>query len=97
LTGIPHISRMCRELDIGGDMSVSRSFIYRYRVFEAGQLASALGLAMKAIGVDPNEASCHLREKLGDGTDFERRVGLREIETMCDLAKQPFLIVSTTD
>jgi hypothetical protein len=30
---------------------------------------------MKAIGVDPNEASCHFRERLGDGTYFERRVG----------------------
>jgi hypothetical protein len=77
-------------------MSVRRSFVYQYRVFEAGQLASALGLAMKAIGVDPNEASCHLRERLGDGTYLERRVGLHEIETICDVAKQPFILVKTT-
>jgi hypothetical protein len=49
-------------------MSVSRSFVYQSHLFEAGQLASALGLAMKAMGVDPNEASCDPREKLGDGT-----------------------------
>ena len=77
-------------------MSVSRSFVYQSHLFEAGQLASALGLAMKAIGVDPNKASCHFRERLGDGTDFERRVELREIETMCDVAKQPFIVVNTT-
>jgi hypothetical protein len=80
----------------GGDMSVRRSFVYQYRVFEAGQLASALGLAMNAIGVDPNEASCHLRERLGDGTYFERRVGLHEIETICDVVKQPFILAKTT-
>lgn len=77
-------------------MSVSRSFIYQYRMFEAGQLASALRLTMKASGVDPNEASCHFNERLGDGASFERRVGLREIETMCDVAKQPFILVNTT-
>jgi hypothetical protein len=77
-------------------MSVSRSFVYQYRMFEAGQLASALGLVMKAIGADPNEASCHLRERLGDGTSFERRVGLHEIETICDVVKQPFILAKTT-
>jgi hypothetical protein len=65
-------------------------------LFEAGQLASALGLAMKAIGVDPNKASCHFHERLGDGTYFERRVGLREIETICDVAKQPFILIERT-
>src|SRR5919106_6415180 len=81
---------------VGGSCVGSRSFIYQYRVFEAGQLASALGLAMKAIGVDPNEASCHVRERLGDGTYFERRVGLREIETICDVARQPFILLAKT-
>jgi hypothetical protein len=78
-------------------MSVSRSLHYKHRVFEAGQLASALESVMKTVGINPNTELFSLEETLSDGTEVSKEVQVRELETVCDVAKKSIRLIKSSN
>lgn len=69
-------------------MQLEKTFRFNARTFQAGAIAGAFATVLENLGVDASAAQYSIREKLADGTDVHRRVGVDELATVCDRAGQ---------
>ena len=69
-------------------MRISKSSVYRHKVFEVGQLAHAVESVIQHLGIDAARATLHISEDIADGTSVHRKIAFSELETMCEPARQ---------
>ncbi|MGB7950015.1 MAG: hypothetical protein WCH75_20205, partial [Candidatus Binatia bacterium] len=69
-------------------MQLQKTFRFKTRTFQAGAIAAAFAKTVESMGVYAPAAQYSIREKLGDGSEVHRQVGVDELATVCDRAGQ---------
>jgi len=72
------------------DMRVEKTFVYRLKVFEVGQLARAVESVLQHLGIEAATASFGITEDIADGSSVGRSITFSDLETICEPARQKF-------
>ena len=69
-------------------MKAQKTFVYRHKVFEVGQLARAVESVLQHLGIDSATATFGISESIADGTRVSRNIAFSDLETICEPARQ---------